>query len=130
MSTIPELVGYRVRKAREAKDFSQLDIANKLDLTPGAYAKIERGETDPSITRLYELAKILKCDILTFLEDKPRQIESPVTRAEFNAMHAQMDVLKKDFTRVIAHVKNWKEPEPVSQPVIIKRKRKAKKKTA
>lgn len=44
-------------------------MAAELEITAGAYAKIERGETDPSATRLLKIAEILEVDITTFFKD-------------------------------------------------------------
>ncbi len=44
-------------------------MAGELGITAGAYAKIERGETDASITRLMSIAEILEVDITLFLKD-------------------------------------------------------------
>ena len=64
-------IGTRIRKIRESKDYTQDNMAAELEITAGAYAKIERGETDPSITRLLQIAEILKVDIVSFLKDAP-----------------------------------------------------------
>ncbi len=44
-------------------------MAAELDITAGAYAKIERGETDPSATRLIRIAEILEVDVAAFFKD-------------------------------------------------------------
>ncbi len=41
-------------------------MAAELEITAGAYAKIERGETDPSATRLLRIAEILEVDVASF----------------------------------------------------------------
>lgn len=64
-----KVIGTRIRKLRESKDLTQENIAVELDITAGAYAKIERGETDPSITRLKQIADILKVDVTFFFQD-------------------------------------------------------------
>lgn len=46
-------------------------MAAELDITAGAYAKIERGETDPSATRLVKIAAILEVDVTSFFKDNP-----------------------------------------------------------
>jgi transcriptional regulator with XRE-family HTH domain len=56
-------IGTRIRKLRESKDYTQDNMAAELEITAGAYAKIERGETDPSATRLLKIAEILEVDI-------------------------------------------------------------------
>ncbi|MFX6803654.1 helix-turn-helix transcriptional regulator, partial [Acinetobacter baumannii] len=49
-----ESIGYRIRKLREQKDYTQDNMGAELGITPGAYAKIERDETDPSASRLIQ----------------------------------------------------------------------------
>jgi transcriptional regulator with XRE-family HTH domain len=66
---VKKLVGTRIRKLRESKDLTQENMALELDITAGAYAKIERGETDPSITRLKQVADILKVDVTYFFKE-------------------------------------------------------------
>lgn len=100
MTTIAQQVGHRIRKIRQAKDLNQQDMADKLQITAGAYAKIERGETDPSITRLDELAKILKVDINSFLSDKPVVKEAPITRAEINNLQLSLDNLNRQVQKL------------------------------
>ena len=60
-------LGYRIRKLRESRDFTQENMAAELGITGGAYAKIERGETDPSFTRLHDIADILGVSISNLL---------------------------------------------------------------
>jgi transcriptional regulator with XRE-family HTH domain len=62
-------IGTRIRKLRESKDYTQDNMAAELDITAGAYAKIERGETDPSATRLIRIAEILEVDVAAFFKD-------------------------------------------------------------
>ncbi len=62
-------IGYRIRKLRESKDYSQDNMGVELGITAGAYAKIERGETDPSATRLLQIADILGVDVNVFFHD-------------------------------------------------------------
>jgi transcriptional regulator with XRE-family HTH domain len=45
-------------------------MADELGIEPGTYAKIERGETDVQVTRLFAIAKILKVNITEFFQDK------------------------------------------------------------
>jgi transcriptional regulator with XRE-family HTH domain len=66
---VKKLIGTRIRKLRESKDLTQENMADELDITAGAYAKIERGETDPSVTRLKQIADILKVDVTYFFRE-------------------------------------------------------------
>ena len=54
------------------KGYSQANIAEDLGITPGAYAKIERGEIDPNTARLYEIAKSLDVAVTEFFDDKAK----------------------------------------------------------
>ena len=62
-------IGIRIRKLRVSKDLTQDNMAMDLGITAGAYAKIERGETDPSASRLLKIAEILEVEIAVFFTD-------------------------------------------------------------
>ncbi len=62
-------LGERIRRLRAMKGYSQANIAEDLGITPGAYAKIERGEIDPNTARLYEIAKSLEVNITDLFEE-------------------------------------------------------------
>ena len=65
-------LGEKIRRLRAMKGYSQANIAEDLGITPGAYAKIERGEIDPNTARLYEIAKSLDVAVTEFFDDKPK----------------------------------------------------------
>ena len=67
-------IGNRIRGKRSTLGLTQQDIAVRLNITPGAYAKIERGETDPSISRIYEIAEILGIDPLQLITESSAAI--------------------------------------------------------
>jgi transcriptional regulator with XRE-family HTH domain len=67
---VKKIVGNRIRKIREEQSFTQENIADELNITHGAYSKIERGETDVQVTRLYDIAKILKVEVVDFFKEK------------------------------------------------------------
>lgn len=89
MTPIAKEVGHRIRKIREAKDLNQQDMADKLEITAGAYAKIERGETDPSVSRLFQIATILKTDVVNFIKDAS-------TDPKISELAKDMELLKKE----------------------------------
>jgi transcriptional regulator with XRE-family HTH domain len=75
-------LGDKIRKLRAMKGYSQANVAEDLGITPGAYAKIERGEIDPNTSRLYEIAKSLDVSITDFFDDKTR-ILAKETKPEY-----------------------------------------------
>lgn len=58
----------KIRKIREEKKWSQEELANKLGLSTNGYAKIERGETRLTLSRLFQLAEIFKLDISELIQ--------------------------------------------------------------
>lgn len=105
-------IGQRIRELRRSKDYSQENMAVELDITPGAYAKIERGETDPSVTRLIQIAGILEVDVASFFKEQPgaelnmaaepaaQYITQPVSRSEFKAVVDTLHQLKIELAEV------------------------------
>ena len=62
-------IGERIRKARMLSGLSQQNIADELGLTVASYSNIERGVTDITVSRLYQLATLLNVGIYFFLEE-------------------------------------------------------------
>lgn len=87
-------------------------MAAELDITPGAYAKIERGETDPSVTRLIQIAGILEVDVASFFREQSvtelNMVVEPATqyttqtisRSEFKAVVDTLNQLKQELDEV------------------------------
>lgn len=64
-------LGYKIRRIREIKNFSQEYVAQTLGISSKAYSKIENDETKLSVDRLYKLASIFEVkpeDLLHFDE--------------------------------------------------------------
>ncbi|MEO8173391.1 MAG: helix-turn-helix transcriptional regulator [Sediminibacterium sp.] len=105
-------IGTRIRKLREAKDYTQDNMAAELEITAGAYAKIERGETDPSATRLLKIAEILEVDVITFFKDTLQtvKVEDPgkqygvATRADIENILQLIKQQNKEFEKLKALV--------------------------
>mgnify|MGYP001018778666 FL=1 len=52
-----------IRTLREERNWSQKDMAEKLNMSVNGYAKIERGENSVNIFRLEQIAAILEVDV-------------------------------------------------------------------
>jgi transcriptional regulator with XRE-family HTH domain len=70
--------GGRIRVFRLLRGFTQENIADQLDISASAYAKIERGESDINISRIEEIARIysLTASQLISLTDNFSEAES------------------------------------------------------
>lgn len=66
--TTPEKIGNNVCKLREAKGWTQADVADKAGINTNTYAKIERGVQTPSIPMLEKLAEVFEVDIDVLLK--------------------------------------------------------------
>jgi len=55
--------GQLFKEARLKKSLTQLQVAEKSDIHPNTYAKIERDEQDPSFPTIKKLAKVLDLEI-------------------------------------------------------------------
>jgi transcriptional regulator with XRE-family HTH domain len=67
-------VNEKLKLIRHAKQWSQEEIAHRLNISPSAYGSIERGETKLSLGRLEELAKIFEIDLALLLDSSEKNI--------------------------------------------------------
>ena len=100
-------IAYRIRKLRESKDYSQENMAGELNISTSAYSKIERGITDPSISRVDAIAKILDVDITYFFQEHPTsKTEDPnkaygfATKGDIEELTGLISGLKQEITRL------------------------------
>lgn len=56
-------VNEKIRLLREKNQFTQEEMANKLQLSTNGYANIERGETKLTFDRLEQIAEIFDIDV-------------------------------------------------------------------
>ncbi|MBS5616680.1 MAG: helix-turn-helix transcriptional regulator [Haemophilus parainfluenzae] len=75
-------VNEKIRKFREAKDWSQEQMAEKLNMSLNGYAKIERGESKIYLDKLEQIAQVFDIDVIELMQSDGRnicfQIESPL----------------------------------------------------
>ncbi len=53
-------IGEKIKKARLKTNLTQADVAEKADIHVNYFARIERGEENPSIDIIEKIAKALK----------------------------------------------------------------------
>jgi transcriptional regulator with XRE-family HTH domain len=75
------IVGQKIKKLRELKNFTQEFMAKELNLSQSAYSKIESGETDIPYSRLEEVAQVLGM--------RPEDVVAFNEHMVFNVMHNQ-----------------------------------------
>lgn len=67
-------VGEKIKKLRELKNYTQQYMSEQLDLSLSGYGKIERNETDISLSRLEKIASVLGVDMNTILTFEEKHI--------------------------------------------------------
>lgn len=55
-----EEIGRKIKKARQKVEMTQADVAKKAGIHVNYFARIERGEENPSIEIIEKIAKALK----------------------------------------------------------------------
>ena len=53
----------RLRRTREKAGWTGNTVASKLEMSPAAYLRYERGEVDPGVSTILKLAEIYECSV-------------------------------------------------------------------
>ena len=67
MTGLAIALGRNIRKTRKEKDLSQEKLALMCGLDRSYVGRIERGEVNITVLKLYEISKVLKVDIRILL---------------------------------------------------------------
>jgi transcriptional regulator with XRE-family HTH domain len=60
-------IGYKIKKVRELKNYTQEYVAEKLNMSQNGYGKIERDEVDVPFSRLEQIADVLQVNVSTLV---------------------------------------------------------------
>jgi transcriptional regulator with XRE-family HTH domain len=71
---IMNTIGTRIRSLRESKGISQDFIASQLGITQPSYARLEKEDERISITRLMQIANILKSTASELIGEKTQKV--------------------------------------------------------
>ena len=95
----------KIRTLREAKNWSQDEMAKRLNMSVNGYAKIERGETQAYIAKLEKIAKVFDMDLIElipqnghhiYMNNGDGNIISSSTELAFEVKQLQLIVNHKD----------------------------------
>ena len=59
----------KIRVLRELNQWTQDEMAEKLEMSAGGYAKIERGDSQLNLSRLEQIAKIFNINVLELVQN-------------------------------------------------------------
>lgn len=99
MKNIP----FELRNLREQRAYTQSFIAEKLGVSIRAYSKIERGETQLTLERLYQICSILDISVIEFLKDKSLKTKD---KDEAQQNTADLLFMKQHYEETIAILKD------------------------
>jgi len=65
----------KLRKLREQKGWSQMDVAHQLEISQSAYNKWETGQAKPTLPNLQKLAEIFEVNFLDLVQTQILKID-------------------------------------------------------
>lgn len=74
------MIGEKIRKIREMKDYSQEYMAKKLSMSQNNYSCIEMGKVKVDIDRLQEISKLLEVDPMDIINFDERYIFNSISQ--------------------------------------------------
>jgi len=94
-------VGKNIRRLRQKKGWTLVQIAEKVQVSVPAFSKIETGPTDINMSRLKQLAEIFGVSILDILYDEGENpqdellLEATVLKAKIQEKEETVSVLQR-----------------------------------
>ena len=67
-------IGSKIKQLRELRNFTQAHMAERLNMSVGGYCKIEKDQTDVSLSKIEQIAAILETDLGTLLNFDSKQV--------------------------------------------------------
>lgn len=98
-----------IKELREERNWSQEQMAERLGMSKNGYAKIERGESLPSLERLDDIAKVFGVSVLELIRinDKNVVLQTQNHNANYHYNHYDSnELLQAENERlklIIAH---------------------------
>ena len=113
-----EKLAERIRLCRVSKGLSQQNVADELGITVAAYSNIERGITDVSVSRVFQIAEIFEVPAARLIEDQEKDIvlEPASTENYTSSLTQQVYMLIQQVHRKMALKINFRFENPGSLP--------------
>ena len=93
----------KIRILRSNLGLTQDGMAEKMQMSPTAYARLERGEVQPKIDKLQQLASVLKVDMDELLQHDDKSVSLPICQRQqrfFRFATSGRLELKKKYWRI------------------------------
>ena len=106
-------VNEKIRKFREAKDWSQEQMAEKLNMSLNGYAKIGRGESKIYLDKLEQIAQVFDIDVVELMQSDGKnicfQIESPLGSVYQGGGETQLLIEVERLKLALSHAREKEE---------------------
>lgn len=96
----------KLRKLREQKGWSQMDVAHQLDVSQSAYNKWEAGQAKPTLSHLQKIAEIFEIDFLDLVQTQVPNID--MSNAKFE--NSQSLIFESTINTI-----NYSSPELINK---------------
>jgi len=89
-------IGKNIRHLRHKNNWSQSEVAKRLDISIPAFSKIETGITDVNISRLEQIAKLFETTVIELIskEGEHHQAEN---MAEIRSLKEKLAVMEEEI---------------------------------
>lgn len=96
-------IGTTIKVLREIKGISPKEMAMELDMSISGYSKIERGETDISLSRLVQIAEVLETNVSKLLSPEATYSFNFANNAKYNGVIQNQYISEsKDIVELIS----------------------------
>lgn len=77
-----DLVGQKIKQARQSKGMTQSDLADLLDISSKTVSAIEVGRVEPSISQMQAISAVLEEPIGYFIGENASSLESKMVHVK------------------------------------------------
>jgi DNA-binding helix-turn-helix protein len=106
-------INEKIRRIRESKEWSQEQMAEKLNMSLNGYAKIERGESKIYLDKLEQIAQVFDIDVVELMQSDGKnicfQIESPLGSVYQGGGETQLLIEIERLKMALSHANDKEE---------------------
>jgi len=101
-------LGENIKKVRELKNFTQQYLADELGLSLSGYGKIERDQTELTLSRLIRICKILEVDLFILINFNGKDLIKDLNQQNGNGYRSPESLkISEDFHQQL--IQKYKE---------------------
>jgi transcriptional regulator with XRE-family HTH domain len=104
--TTMQQISENIKRFRELKNLTREQLADKLEMSLSGYSKLERGEVDVTLTKLYKIAEALETDVSQILNFDASQIfnvsnNSVINGVSVKEQHNHSDTYREKYIKML-----------------------------